>query len=165
MKASNDVGIQTMLSGKQSDQFGDFYLVRGMDGGLYRQNAASKDLYLLVPDGDWEMVSENAAENLNMQSNQKGIDSLEGRKIVLNDNYDPNYMSEKLMEVGVITRGLEAKAEEKILDKMTGPQRDPFISTATLEEDEALMPENDTAENLKTFLKDDTDTLIKELQK
>ena len=48
---------------------------------------------------------------------------------------------------------------------MTGPQRDPFISTATLEEDEALMPKNDTAENLKTFLKDDTDTLIKELQK
>tara|TARA_R110002020_G_scaffold414142_1_gene623646 strand:- start:7405 stop:7896 length:492 start_codon:yes stop_codon:yes gene_type:complete len=162
MKASSDIGIQTMLGPKQSDKFGDFYLVRGTDGGLYRQNTASKDLYLLVPSGDWESVP---GTDINIQSNQKGVESLLGPKIMLDDRYDSSFLSEKLLEVSVNTRGIESKAQENVIEDLSRVKKDPYVSSATLTEDAMLMPESDNKSDLKNFLKDDSDILLEEMQK
>ena len=164
MEATQDTGIQTLLGSKQSDQFGDFYLARGLDGALYRQNVATKDLFLLVPSGDWEMVSEEALDSMEMTSNQEGIDNLLGKKILLKDIYPSTHISEKLLEIGMSNRGLEIIEEDKLINELPNPLADPYMNS-TLQEDASLMPPDDNRENLKTFLEDNTDKLVEELQK
>ena len=164
-KAVTNIAIDSILGPKQSDKFGDFYLVRGEDGGLYRQNFETKNLYLLVPEGDWDMVPEDTLDNMNMKSNQQGIDSLNGEKLILASHYSPTYISDKLLEISTLTEREEDLKYKQNLDKhIENANLDPF-HPRSLEEDADLMPPEDNNESLQEFLKDNMDTLAQELNK
>ena len=164
-KPVENIAIDSILGPKQSDKFGDFYLVRGQDGGLYRQNFETKNLYLLVPEGDWDMVSEDTLDNMQIGSNQTGIDSLNGEKIILPSHYSPTYISDKLLEISTVTESEEDLKHTQNMEKsIKNANLDPF-HPISLEEDADLMPPEDNDESLQEFLKDNMDTLAQELNR
>jgi len=164
-KPVDNIAIDSILGPKQSDKYGTFYLARGEDGGLYRQNFETKDLYLLVPKGDWDMVSEDTLDSMKIKSNQKGIDSLTGEKLILPSHYSPTYISDKLLEISTRTEHQEDLAEKQNMAiNLEKANLDPF-HPKSLEQDANLMPSEDNNESLKEFLEDNMDVLAQELNK
>jgi hypothetical protein len=111
------------------------------------------------------MVSEDTLDSMKIKSNQKGIDSLTGEKLILPSHYSPTYISDKLLEISTRTKHQEGLAEKQNMAiNLEKANLDPF-HPKSLEQDANLMPSEDNNESLKEFLEDNMDVLAQELNK
>tara|TARA_R100000655_G_scaffold43377_1_gene79607 strand:- start:263 stop:763 length:501 start_codon:yes stop_codon:yes gene_type:complete len=159
-----DVKVRTILGPKQEDEFGEFYLVEGNDGALYKKNSVSGDMFFIVGEGDWDLASDIVLDEMGIESIQKGVDSLRGRKVILSDKYPDNHLSETLIKTGLISKATEDKSIiESVEEVSTDLKVDPY-SVKTLLQDQSQMPLENTPDSLRNFLSDNMDMLSEEMQ-
>ena len=149
------VGVEQFLSPPNSDGGGSFYLVQGTDGGLYRMNQVSGDMFKLVNEGDWQILDD--PDNAPIQS---GLENFIGRHIMLTQDYPADYLSTRLVDTAFEGLPGETDAVADIIESGTEDAHQNFE-----EQDYNALPEGGSVDDLKEFMTDDVDKLTEELQK
>ncbi len=150
-----EVGVREILGPIQYDSKSEFQLVEGTDGGLYRMDAVNKSLFKIAPKGDWELASEEVLESSGVMPNQEGVSDLTGRVVLLSEGYPSDYLSRRLVSGSIKN---EVKLTEHDADAQSGIDA-PY---GTILED-SLLPTDDSAETLRSYMHDSMDVLDKEL--
>ena len=166
----HELGVAKYLGPANEDGGGTFYLVEGTDGALYRMNKASGKMLKLVNATDWMLSDEVALKEGEAASVQQGVDQLEGRRVILSDDYPPDFLSKRLVEASHAGFRDELSSINKLADQGSKDEGVPiasFVPESTLAQDyeSGVMPASEDIDDLRAFMSEKSDKLTEELQK
>ena len=164
--ADKQVTVDQIVSPRQEDVAGQFYLVTGSDGALYRFESGSKAMTFIADEGEWDLANETQLDDLQEgMVVQEGVENLVGRKVVLSDKYNPNYLSNVLIEAAGNQVNNNISHQQKVLKKLSTDELEDVPFT-TIKQDASYLPENDDKSTLRGFFQDDpAEKLAKEIEK